>query len=228
MPTDDPSPAAREARVPAPAFFAALAALRTIQQAVHAGHPDRIPREGAPDAASGPPTADQALAALLALREVREQLACWEPPLIEAARQAGASWAELAPPLGVASRQAAERRYLRVRPGAPGSTGEQRVQATRDRRAADRTVTTWARGNAAALRQLAGQITALTDLPARARTPLDAALADDDAAALITPLADTRSHLESHHPDLAARLATIARHTERLRQDSRDQRAGPA
>ncbi|MFE4825176.1 type III effector protein, partial [Streptomyces sp. NPDC056704] len=44
-------------------------------------------------------------------------------------------------PLGVASRQAAERRYLRVRPGTPGTTGEQRVQATRNRRAADRTIT---------------------------------------------------------------------------------------
>lgn len=50
-------------------------------------------------------------------------------------------------------------------PGRPGSTGEQRVQATRDRRAADRTVTARARANAATLRQLVGQITALTTSP---------------------------------------------------------------
>lgn len=77
------------------------------------------------------------LASLLLLREVREQLAGWETSLIETAREAGASWADLASPLGVASRQAAERRYLRLRPGADGTTGEQRVKATRDRRAAD-------------------------------------------------------------------------------------------
>jgi len=38
--------------------------------------------------------------------------------LIGAARAAGISWAELAPAMGVTSRQAAERRYLRVRRGA--------------------------------------------------------------------------------------------------------------
>ncbi len=46
------------------------------------------------------------------------------------------------------------------------------MTATRDRRAADRTVTAWARANAATLRQLAGQITALPDLSAAgARSP---------------------------------------------------------
>ncbi|MFD8933507.1 type III effector protein, partial [Streptomyces mirabilis] len=165
--------------------------------------------------------ADQALAALLLLRELRDQLAGWEPGLIEAARAAGSSWADLAHPLGVASRQAAERRYLRVRPGTPGTTGEQRVQATRNRRAADRTITAWARTNAAELRQLAGQITALTDLPASSRTPLARlaeALADNDAANLITPLADTHTHLNPNHPDLAVRIATITHHTDQLRQ----------
>ncbi|MFI1360450.1 type III effector protein [Streptomyces sp. NPDC020898] len=176
------------------------------------------------DSVSG---SEQALAALLLLREVRDQLAEWEPGLIEEAREAGASWADLAHPLGVSSRQAAERRYLRVRPGTPGSTGEQRVRATRDRRAAARTVTTWARANAADLRQLAGQITALTDLPAAARTPvaeLTAALADNDTAALVDPLTGTHTYLASNYPDLAARVDDLARHTERLRDPNGNQR----
>ncbi|MFF3979811.1 type III effector protein [Streptomyces sp. NPDC001828] len=197
-------------------FFAAEAALNTINEAVHTA---QTPQTG-PPSKGGRASAEQALAALLMLRELRDQLAGWEPGLIEAARAAGSSWADLAGPLGVASRQAAERRYLRVRPGAPGETGEQRVQATRDRRAADRTVTAWARTNAGELRQLAGQISALTDLPARARTSLaklNDTLAENDAALLVAPLADTRIHLEADHPDLAARVTTITDHADQLR-----------
>ncbi|MER5201136.1 type III effector protein [Streptomyces sp. NPDC002755] len=197
-------------------FFAAAAALHTINEAVRTAHDaqtDAPPHDG-------PATADQARAALLLLRELREQLAGWEPGLIEAARAAGSSWADLAHPLGVASRQAAERRYLRVRPGTPGTTGEQRVQATRNSRAADRTITTWARDNAAELRQVAGQITALTGLPAGSRTSLARlaeALADNDAANLVTPLADTHGHLKEHHPGLADRVAAITDHADQIR-----------
>ncbi|MEH0548937.1 type III effector protein [Streptomyces sp. B21-105] len=209
-----------------PASFLAAAALDTINEALRtAGAPSAEDEHPAPV----PPSSEQALAALLLLREVRERLAGWEPGLIEEAREAGASWADLAHPLGVSSRQAAERRYLRVRPGSPGSTGEQRVQATRDRRAADRTVTAWARANAADLRRLAGQITALGDLPAAARTPLaelTSALAADDAAALVAPLTGTRPYLTSDHPELAARVDDMARHTDRLRRHSGDQRRG--
>ncbi|WP_373307482.1 hypothetical protein [Streptomyces violaceus] len=43
--------------------------------------------------------------------------------------------------------------------------------ATRQARAASRTTATWARHNTADLLRLAGQITALTDLPAARRTP---------------------------------------------------------
>ncbi|MEV6318327.1 type III effector protein [Streptomyces sp. NPDC051776] len=182
---------------------------------------------GAPSEEDRGSDAEQALASLALLRDVRERLAAWETGLIEAARTAGASWAQLAQPLGVASRQAAERRYLRLRPGAAGSTGEQRIQATRDRRAADRSVDVWARRNAADLRRLAGQITALTDLPTSARAPigdLDHALAADDAAGLVGPLADTHSHLQDSHPDLAARIEGINRHTDQLRRDSNHQR----
>ncbi|MER7394669.1 type III effector protein [Streptomyces sp. NPDC000151] len=225
MTTDDHQSAPR-ARGLTPSSFLAAAALHTIHETLHTAH---TPQDGEhPE--PGPAGSEQALAALLLLREVRDQLAAWEPGLIEEARNAGASWADLAHPLGVSSRQAAERRYLRLRPGNPGTTGEQRVQATRNRRAADRTITAWARTHAAELRQLAGQITALTDLPTTAHTPLTnltTALAHNDPAALLTPLTDTHTYLTPHHPDLAARVDDVARHTDRLRQHSNDQRQNP-
>ncbi|MFF6783448.1 type III effector protein [Streptomyces sp. NPDC012510] len=190
-------------------FLAAATALEAINDALTATQHE----------ASGPVAAkitdpEQALASLLLLRQIREQLAGWETGLIETARHAGASWADLAHPLGVASRQAAERRYLRNRPGPAGSTGEQRVQATRERRAADRTLATWARHNAGDLRRIAGQITGLTDLPVAARHPLSqlrAALALDDPVALVHPLNATRPHLRADHPDLAAQLDGLTR-----------------
>ncbi|MET9663224.1 type III effector protein [Streptomyces sp. NPDC006510] len=199
---DQPAPSSA-GRSPA-SFLAAAAALHAIDDALRAA------RQGTPDAPHAGP--EQALASLLLLRQVREQLAGWETGLIETARDAGASWADLAHPLGVASRQAAERRYLRNRPGPAGTTGEQRVQATRERRAADRTQAAWARRNAADLRRIASQITALTDLPTAARHPLDqlhAALAHDDPADLIHPLNATRPHLTTTHPDLAVRLDAL-------------------
>ncbi|WP_314177565.1 type III effector protein [Streptomyces winkii] len=200
-------------------FLAARAALEIIEEAVRTAQTRRREEEPGPDASS-----EQALAALLLLRELRDQLAGWEPRLIETAREAGASWAELAHPLGVASRQAAERRYLRLRPGASGANGEQRIRAVRDRRAADRTVTTWARGNAADLRQLAGQVTALTDLPAKVRTPLAQALGSSDPAALLGPLNGARRYLTGSHDDLAAQVDALTRHTDALRQASGEER----
>ncbi|MFE0382293.1 type III effector protein [Streptomyces inhibens] len=204
---DQSAPSSADGRSPA-SFLAAAAALHAIDDALHAA------RQETSDAPAAGPGAEQVLASLLLLllRQVREQLAGWETGLIETARHAGASWADLAHPLGVASRQAAERRYLRNRPGPAGATGEQRVQATRERRAADRTQAEWARRNAADLRRIAGQITALTDLPTAARHPLDqlhAALAHNDPADLIHPLNATRPHLTTTHPDLAARLDTL-------------------
>ncbi|MFJ5033925.1 type III effector protein [Streptomyces sp. NPDC088560] len=218
---DQPTPRARG--LTPTSFLAAAAALNTIHEALRTARTSRDRDRSEPVQASS----EQALAALLLLREARDQLAEWEPGLIETAREAGASWADLAHPLGVSSRQAAERRYLRVRPGNPGSTGEQRVRATRDRRAANRTATAWARANAADLRQLAGQITALTDLPAAARTPLaelTAALADNDAATLVSPLTVTHPYLASAHPDLATRVNDVARHTDGIRRHSGAQR----
>ncbi|WP_149182758.1 type III effector protein [Streptomyces sp. TRM49041] len=214
---------------PAPGSLpAAAAALSAIDEAIRAAQDGG--GAGGPGEAEAPSAAEEALAALLALREVRGRLADWEPGLIEAARAAGASWADLAGPLGVASRQAAERRYLRLRPGDDrGATGEQRVKATRDRRAADRTVSAWARNNAAGLRQLAGQITALDGLVRQAGPPvgrLTRALAEDDAAALIGPLADTGPHLRPGHPELAARVEDVVRRADELRRASHDGRRG--
>jgi len=193
---------------PGPAsFLAATAALHVIDDVL------RDAQHGSPDVSDGPgPGPEQALASLMLLRQVRELLAGWETGLIETAREAGARWADLAHPLGVASRQAAERRYLRGRPGPVGTTGEQRVTATRQARAAERTTAAWARAHAADLRRVAGQITALSDLPAAARRPLNelqAALAHNDPADLIAPLTATRSYLATAHPDLAARLDTL-------------------
>ncbi|GAA3045872.1 hypothetical protein GCM10017562_04140 [Streptomyces roseofulvus] len=203
-------------------FQAALVALASIDETVRAAR--------TASASTTPPStsSEQALAALLLLRELREQLADWEPGLIEAARDAGASWADLAQPLGVTSRQAAERRYLRVRPGRPGATREERVQATRDRRAADRTVTTWARDNAADLRQLAGQITALGSLPAALRRDLSQALADSDPASLLEPLARARTTRPALPAHLVERIDALARRTADLRNESDQRRSGTA
>ncbi|MFG3345663.1 type III effector protein [Streptomyces sp. NPDC048018] len=200
---DQPSTTRTEAHSPA-SFLAAAAALAAIDDAL------RDAQHETPDADR--PGPEQALASLMLLRQVRERLAGWETGLIEAARDAGASWADLAQPLGVASRQAAERRYLRGRPGPAGTTGEQRVQATRERRAADRTAATWARANAADLRRLAGQITALAHLGPEARSAqaaLQAALGAADAAELIAPLAGMRPYLDARHTGLVDSLDAL-------------------
>jgi hypothetical protein len=161
--------------------------------------------------------ADDALAALTLLRHLREELAEWEPRLIAAARADGASWIQLAPALGVASRQAAERRYLRLRPDDTGeaTTGEQRVRAERERRAGDRAVTRWARDNAIGLRQLAAQVSALDgdesldrDAQQHVET-VTVALGGSDTATLLGPLADALPHLHASHPDLADKIASV-------------------
>jgi hypothetical protein len=180
-------------------------------------------------AAAGDTSAAEALAALAVLRALRARLDSWEPQLIAAARRSGASWAELAPVLGVASRQAAERRYLRLDDagGPEGGTREDRVQAVRDRRASDRAVADWARTNGADLRQLAGQITALTGLSPAARHSLDRlhdALGGDDAAALVPLLTAVGEHLPADQGALADRVAAMNRDTDRIRARPRQRR----
>jgi hypothetical protein len=181
-------------------------------------------------AASDEPGSAQFLVALALLRQVREQLAVWEPELIDAARANGASWAQLAPALGLGSRQAAERRALRLRTGGEQEavTGEQRVVAERDRRAQVRAVDVWARGRSADLRILAAQIGALTGLAPSAGAPMAAlheALGDADPALLLQALLETRPHLGSGHEHLAAQIDALGGGAEAARAESRARRS---
>ncbi|OXM71113.1 MULTISPECIES: hypothetical protein [Amycolatopsis] len=163
------------------------------------------------------------LAALEVLRALRDELTAWEPQLIEAAREAGASWAELAPALGVASRQAAERRYLRLRDAAgSANTADERVQETRDRRAEEKAVTQWARENSASLRRLAGQISALKGVPGVGK--VRRALAEDDAAALLTPLTGVSQYLDHAYPQLAVEISAVREHMDRVRRETQERR----
>lgn len=173
--------------------------------------------------------AEQLLATLTTLHRLRAYFDQWEPVLVDAARDRGATWAEIAPTLGLASRQAAERRYLRLKPHAadqPGTTRERRVQAARDRRSADRAVAGWARDNAVTLRQLAGQVSALADLSGDTPSapPADAAIArvrealgGNDPADLIQPLVDAGAELRATHPSLADQISTITETTDTIR-----------
>jgi hypothetical protein len=176
-----------------------------------------------PTTGSPPVSGADLLDALIQLRWAQTELAGIEPVLVAAARAAGLSWQSLAAALGVASRQAAERRFLRsvsAPTDQPGDTRDDRVQAERDRRAAHRAATRWANDNTADLRRLAGQITALTDLDegaAPALAQLHQALGDPDATALPALLAATHDHLP-HHPDLAAQIAAITTHTDQIRR----------
>jgi hypothetical protein len=187
---------------------------------------DTVRRLGA--GADGP----ELLLALSMLRELRDRLAGWEPALVGEARRLGVTWAEIAPAVGVASRQAAERRYLRLNPRGDGdpTTAEQRVAATRHQRSADRAVAGWARANAAPLRQLAGQITALADrddLDPQVRAsimPIHAVLGADDAAQLLEPLEQAEPHLRGDYPRLADQISELGRTTTRIREDDRDRR----
>ena len=193
---------------------------------------ERLPSAPNVPGAEDPPAAGEGsggevLEALVVVRELRERLSGWEPRLIEAARAAGISWIQLAPALGVTSRQAAERRYLRLSPHAahPELNGEQRVQAARDQRAGDRAVAVWARDNAADLRRLAGQVAALDGLDGRAQASVDAvhdALGNNDSAALLGPLAAAGEQLTENHPALAGRISEVGARTDAARRSGQD------
>ena len=181
---------------------------------------------------TGGEATEDALEALATLHHLREQLLAWEPVLIEAAREGGASWAQLAQVLGVTSRQAAERRYLRLRPGQDDRlTREQRVQATRDERAGDRAVAAWARENASELRQIAGQVSAVTGLSRAGRRDAEAlasSLTEDDPAYLIEPLTDMHGHLLDEHAQLADRVDAVIRKVLRVRRETQRRRDAAA
>lgn len=170
-----------------------------------------------------------ALAALEALHRLRDELVDWEPLLIARARAAGVSWARLAPTLGVTSRQAAERRYLRLRPSYGDElTREERVRATRDERAGDRAVSSWARKNASELRQIAGQVSALGGLSPAGRSgarTLATSLTADDPASLLEPLSEMYEHLVQEHARLAEQVSAVTRRVTRVRADTQRQRS---
>lgn len=172
---------------------------------------------------------DTVLEALVLLRSVQERLAATEPALIAAARRAGVSWQALAPALGVASRQAAERRYLRAAPAAGDhGTREDRVRAERDHRAGVRAVAQWTADNTADLRSLAGQVAGLRNAPAAATADLDRlhrALADPDATALPSLLAAVRQHL-GRHAALAERIDQVTASTDEVRRYTQRRRDG--
>jgi hypothetical protein len=180
---------------------------------------------------AGPaPAPTELVAALAALRELRDELASWEPALVAAARAAGVSWADLAPALGVNSRQAAERRFLRLQPAGAQDrrTGEERVRDERDRRAGDRAVAAWARRNSGELRRLAGRIGAIEGLPAAAQRDIDVvqdALGGDDAAALVHPLAAAEPHLADADTHLAEQVRSVSDRVDRVRRDTHSRRA---
>ncbi|WP_042408991.1 hypothetical protein [Streptacidiphilus carbonis] len=209
-------------------FVAAAAALGMMDAAA------RTARHAPPDEPGTGEGNDpaRALAVLSLLRQVREELGTWETSLIENARNAGATWADLAAPLGVASRQAAERRYLRLHPDhRSASTGEERVRATRDRRAADRAVAAWTQDHGPELRRLAAQVSALPDLgpgAGPARESLLDALGGTDPAQLLPSLVAARPYLSEGHRPLAARVDAMTAETGRLRAASDRQRGATA
>jgi len=217
MPSED-SPAQPGTGDPLPALPGAVALILAVRQRT----------VSAPAGAVAPA---QLLEALALLRQIQAQLSAIEPELITAARRAGTSWQALAPALGVASRQAAERRYLRLAPGdADAATHDGRVRAVRDQRAGLRAVTRWANDNTADLRRLAGQITALTDLDATADQDvgrLHGALGDTDASALPALLADMHQHLDGH-PHLAEQVQILNAQVDQVRKDTQQHRDAAA
>src|SRR4051794_16955284 len=205
--------------------------MSTRREAGMVGESDVAAGVSAVLATAADPAADagRLLAAIAGLRAAQAELAALEPGLIRSARAAGASWQQIAPALGVASRQAAERRYLRlIPPDAPddGSTRDERVRAERNRRAGRRAVARWANDNTADLRRLAGQITALSDLDTAASADLDRlhdALGDADAAELPALLADTQRHLGAH-PELSRQIDEVVDHTDAVRRRVQQER----
>ena len=116
------------------------------------------------------------LAALLVIRQLRDDFTEAEGHLIEAARARGVTWARLASALEVKSRQSAERRYLSLRGDESGhaTTTRDRVHAARDHRAEAKARTRFLAEHADDIRALAERLAAVPGLQQRA----DAAEAD--------------------------------------------------
>jgi hypothetical protein len=81
-----------------------------------------------------PPDRTEVLAALAAVPQLRRDLDDIEGALVDAARECGAGWPEIAAALGLRSRQAAEQRRLRLAGATPGrDPGEARNRRSRQR-----------------------------------------------------------------------------------------------
>jgi hypothetical protein len=93
----------------------------------------RFAAETVADASAAPA---EVLRALSVLGHVREDLDRLERNLIGAAREQRTGWPEIAAALGLASRQAAEQRWLRLRGGASRDPGRVRA-ARREQRSVD-------------------------------------------------------------------------------------------
>ncbi|MEV0074177.1 MULTISPECIES: hypothetical protein [unclassified Amycolatopsis] len=81
----------------------------------------------------------------------------------------------------------------------------------------------WARRNAAVLRQLAAHITGAEGMSApgrRVAAGVARALAANDAAALLEPLAATRRHLVADHVELAGQVGDIGAESGRVRDEA--------
>jgi hypothetical protein len=77
--------------------------------------------------------ASEILAALAGLRDQRAELDLAERGLISSARAAGVGWAQIASALGLASRQAAEQRLLRLSAGSTRDPVQARASRARQR-----------------------------------------------------------------------------------------------
>jgi len=111
-------------------------------------------------------SATDALAAILVIRQLREDLAKGEAFLIEAARELGATWERVAPALEVGTRQAAERRYTSLKMpfyGEPKTT-RARIEANRNETARTKARRRFVLANAEEIVDVAEQVLALPGL----------------------------------------------------------------
>jgi hypothetical protein len=74
------------------------------------------------------------------------------------------------------------------------------------------------------LRRLAGRVSASAGLGVDAQTRVDDALATDDPAALLSPLADVRAELGEAHTALANEIDTVTRRSGQVRQATQGRR----
>jgi hypothetical protein len=123
--------------------------------------------------------ATSALGALAGVPRMRAALEDRERALIAAAREEGASWADIATALGLRSRQAAEQRQLRLqaaptaRRDVPGARQDKRIRSSADVRAG---------GGIGALRHAVTAVLGLADLPELTRRTLRIASTADPGA----------------------------------------------